>query len=247
MKTTPFFALFFSLITFAFGQENDCSQARSQVYQGFLANSPNLIADGVDAYAALFKADPSLENRFHLVQARDVLMGYCMQDENCGVDRDELLDEMIEDAKRLNQKDDKNAAYAATLSSLYGVKIGLNPMQGMFLGSKSTKLIDEALALDPTHPLVQLEKAGSLYFTPEMWGGDKQQAIKHYQKAVAAFEAQDDLANNWHYLEALAWLGQAYAATDQPDQARATYQKALAFEPKFRWVSEGLLPALDER
>ena len=76
-----------------------------------------------------------------------------------------------------------------------------------------------------------------------MFGGDIHEAIKHYEHAIQLYE-ENDLTNDWIYLDALAWLGIAYSKTDQLEKAKATFEKALSVEPEFTWVKNNLLPNL---
>ena len=117
----------------------------------------------------------------------------------------------------------------------------------MFLGGKSSSNIEEATKLDPSSPLVWQVYGVSKLFTPEMWGGDAKVALESFEKAVKLYEASDvQKASNWRYLDALAWLGQAYATNNQKDMAKKVYEKALEVEPNFGWVKYSLLPAINK-
>lgn len=120
-------------------------------------------------------------------------------------------------------------------------------MQGMFLGSKSSGLADKAIDLSPASPFVWKVYANSKFFTPEMFGGDLKEAIESYEKSVALYEASPTkLKSNWYYLDALAFLGQAYAKNGENGKAIATYEKAISVEPEFGWVKYRLLPIVKE-
>lgn len=89
------------------------------------------------------------------------------------------------------------------------------------------------------------QHSSNLFYTPPAFGGGLQQAIQGFQAAAPGFEAKGT-ENNWPYLQCLAMLGQAQQADGQREAARATYQKALATAPGFRWVRDELLPALEQ-
>ena len=95
------------------------------------------------------------------------------------------------------------------LSSLYGNKIGADPMLGMTLGPKSGTMMAKAMKLEPHNPRTQLISGWSAYFTPKMWGGGKDKARKHFQQAIAyydSFKVEDPLLPDLGHEEAYAWL-----------------------------------------
>jgi tetratricopeptide (TPR) repeat protein len=156
---------------------------------------------------------------------------------------DEYYDHAVENLESMIEQDKKWAEPKALLSAVYGLKMGYSPMQGMFLGSKSASLIEKAKELAPQSPMVWKIYANSKYFTPEMWGGDLKEAIAAYEKSVQLYESKPaDLKFNWMYLDALAFLGQAYFKNNEIGKAITTYEKILKLEPEFGWVKYSLLP-----
>ncbi|MEM1247457.1 MAG: hypothetical protein AAGK22_13855 [Acidobacteriota bacterium] len=133
------------------------------------------------------------------------------------------------------------------LSGVMGTRIGLDPGLGMRLGPKSGRYLAKAEALSPDNPRVHLQEGISKFNTPKSWGGSMKKAESSLRKAVALFAENPEQATwpNWGYLDALAWLGQALAAQDKIDEARAVYQQALAVNPEMGWIRYQLLPALD--
>ena len=76
-----------------------------------------------------------------------------------------------------------------------------------------------------------------------MWGGDLDEAIAAYEKAIQLYESNPAaLQFNWMYLDTMAFLGQALAKKGQSEKAIAIYEKALKAEPEFGWVKFVLLP-----
>lgn len=138
-------------------------------------------------------------------------------------------------------KNKKWAEPHALLSAAYGLKMAYSPMQGMVLGSKSSSLAEKAIKLNAQSALAWKVYANSKFFTPEMFGGDVAEAIKAFQKSIQLYENQKQ-TNQWMYLDALAYLGQAYIKTEKKTEAIATFEKALKVEPAFGWVKHGLLP-----
>jgi tetratricopeptide (TPR) repeat protein len=179
---------------------------------------------------------------FKLAQAQFALLNSTMRlkDEDLF---DAYYDDTVELIEKLMDQDSKWAEPPALLSAVYGLKMAYSPMQGMFLGPKSGSLIEKAKKLDPSSPFVMKVYANSKYFTPEMWGGDLQEAITSYEKCIQLYDAKpESLKFNWFYIDALAFMGQAYQKNNDNTKAVAAYEKALAAEPTFNWVKHSLLP-----
>lgn len=185
-------------------------------------------------------SDPTL--RWNLALAQYGLLSATMRTRD--EDRfDEYYEKTEEHLKALGKNDKMKAEAKALLSGLYGLKLGYSSMMGMVLGPKSSGLIEDALELDPKSALVWRIEANSKMYTPEMFGGDKEEAIKAFEKSIGLFEQQPaTLKNNWLYLDAHVFLGQAYTSEGQTAKAIAIYEKALKLEPNLYWVKNTLLP-----
>ncbi|CAN0600326.1 unnamed protein product, partial [Ectocarpus sp. 12 AP-2014] len=186
------------------------------------------------------------ENLYHLLLAQHGLLNATMADQD-----EDLFDDHYKKAKDNSEElIDANYQVAnakAMLSAIYGWEMAYSPYKGMFLGGKSSSTIAEASKLDPSSPIVWQVYGSSKLFTPEMWGGDTKLALEYFEKAVQLYEANDTQnASNWRYLDALAWLGQAYEANDQSDMAKKVYKKAFEIAPDFGWVKHALLPSINE-
>ncbi len=145
----------------------------------------------------------------------------------------ELLEKLIEDNPEWGEP-------KAVLSSTYGLVMAYNPMKGMFLGMKSNALIDEAMELQPESALVQKLYAGSKLYTPEMFGGDPKEAVKHFSKAMELYTTKNSIENNWLYLDAMMGLAMAYKKTGEEMKATSTLEEAIKIEPKYYWAKAEL-------
>jgi tetratricopeptide (TPR) repeat protein len=82
-----------------------------------------------------------------------------------------------------------------------------------------------------------------------MFGGGADKAEAYLRKSIELFanDRPEPPAPDWGLAEAHLWLGQAYAKQNKIDSARASYERALAIEPRNDWVRFELLPSLDRR
>jgi tetratricopeptide (TPR) repeat protein len=158
----------------------------------------------------------------------------------------------LEEADMLLEQATARAPTADALAlrgSVLGLMIGSsgNPLSGMTLGPRSSGLVDRAMELDPKNPRVWLIRGMSAMFTPKMFGGGTDKAVRDLQKAIELFDAERPVAPapSWGHADAYVWLGQALQKDQKNDEARAAYQKALAVQPGYMWVQRVLLPSLD--
>lgn len=161
---------------------------------------------------------------------------------------DKLVDSGIQHLEKAIQLDKNFAEAYALVASLYGEKIGGNPLLGMSLGPKSGVFMEKAVKLAPGNPRVVYLDAISKNFTPAMFGGSKEKAISGLYQAGGLFanwQSSDPLAPEWGHAECYAWLGNILTEQNKFTEARAAFEKSLALRPNYGWVKYDLLPKLD--
>ncbi len=219
----------------------DVSQDRKILYEGYIKNNEVKITSVVKNLTRTFKTNPKPEARFALAEAQCVLLTHAL-----GNKKDDLFDRYVdqveENLQKLIKEEYMPAKSHALLAQVYGFRIAANPWKGVFLGGKSNKQIELALAADKNDPLGWYQRANSYLNAPAAFGGDKEKAVKDFEKAVQLMETQNNLRYNWYYLDMLTWLGIAYQRTDQPQKAVNVFRKALKFAPERAWVKDELLP-----
>jgi len=164
--------------------------------------------------------------------------------------REKVIEDAISHFKRATSIDSTMADAWALLSGAYGQMMGMNPMQGMSLGPKSSDALEKAKELAPKNPRVWIVSGTQDYFTPSMFGGDKEQALKKLKKAARLAEqesVEDPLMPNWGHAEAYAWIGIAEMNAERYAKARTAFEKALELNPDYGWVKGVLLPKLEEK
>ena len=164
--------------------------------------------------------------------------------------REPVLKDAIDHLKRAAKIDSTMADAWALLAGCYGQRMGLDPMRGMSLDPKSSEVMEKAMTLAPKNPRVWIIGGTQDYFTPSMFGGDKEQALEKFKKAARLAEQEsvsDPLKPNWGHVEAHAWIGIAHMNAERYDQARTAFEKALDVNPDYGWVKYVLLPKLDKK
>ena len=152
---------------------------------------------------------------------------------------DDNVDQTIDLLKKIAKQNPEHGESRAVLSSVYGLVMAYSPMKGMLYGMKSSSLMDEATKFNPESALVQKLYAGSKLYTPEMFGGDADEAIEAFNRSIELFEAGDP-SENWLYLDAHMGLALAYNKVEKQDEAKTTLENAIAIEPDYKWAKSVL-------
>lgn len=158
---------------------------------------------------------------------------------------EQYIDETLDQLDELLEKYPKSSDLYTISSALMSVQMAFSPMKGMTLGSLSGKHINQSIQLDSLNAIAWRQYASSKYFTPKMWGGDIQEAIRTYQLAIELFEKQNQ-TKNWIYIDSIVWLGIAYKKVGEYEKAKTEFVKALQIAPNFNWVKNQLLPSVSQ-
>ena len=148
----------------------------------------------------------------------------------------DALDESMEILEELNDLQPDNVEVKALLAQVYGYKIALSPIKGMYYGPKAQSMLAEAEKLDPNNPRVLLVKGISAANTPPMFGGDKDEAMKAFEQAIEQYEEDQYSDYHWGYAETYTWRGVLMYKQGDKAQAQADWQKAIEVEPGYGWA-----------
>ncbi len=243
-KTNYIFSLFMVLCccinNALVGQDFTVQQT---AYKAYLSSSKSLWQQALKSQESIYNnSNKGKDQLFELVLVQYGLLNSTMASKDETTFNDHV-DGTIENLEALLEQDKNWSAPKAILSAVYGLKMAYSPWKGVFLGSKSSSLVEKAVKEDKDSAIAWKIYGNSKLFTPEMWGGDANAAVEALEKAMALFESQPDLLKfNWLYLDTMSFLGQAYSKTAQQDKAIKMYKKALSIEPDFNWVKYSLLP-----
>ena len=120
-----------------------------------------------------------------------------------------------------------NALALCYKGDFLGYRIGMNKLKAVTLGSKSRSCVEKALKLAPNNPQILFDYGNLLYYPPKMFGGNKAQALKYYQKAISIYEKQNKTTNNWIYLQLFVVQGHCYELLGNDQLAEQSYLKVL--------------------
>ena len=160
----------------------------------------------------------------------------------------QCVNQAISYLKKAIDLEDNFADAHALLAGAYGQKIGLKHHLGIVLGPKAKENREKAKHLEGDNPRVALIAGLHYYYTPTMFGGDKQRAMHNFELAVELFtkeEISNPIQPSWGYDEAYTWLGILHMEQQNIENARKAFIKALEVNPNNGWVKSYLLPGLN--
>jgi tetratricopeptide (TPR) repeat protein len=138
----------------------------------------------------------------------------------------------------------KNATAYSFKGSFLGFKIGIDKCKAIFLGSESKNDINKAMLLDPQNLQAIIDKGNLLFYSPRIFGGDKNEALNYFLKGVKLMEMNNETNQNWVYLNLLTMIATVYEKTDKLKDAKFTYEKIMRNEPDIKWIKYDLYPQL---
>lgn len=245
MKFYLSFIFSFLLCTSIYAQQKPWEKGKAAAYQGYISGNESQWSAGIDLLKSALNNNPgNHELAYEYLLAEYGKIGFCNTTRTCG-DLIDLIDDSQKRLKKIIKEKGESSRYSALMGGLIAMEIEQKPAQMMFLGPKCSSYISESVEMDTKNPTAWVEKGNLKYHAPRLFGGDMEEAIECFEKAISLYEADPSLkANSWLYLHSLAWLGKAYEEEDERDKARQTFEKALRVEPNFLWVKKELLPEL---
>ncbi len=231
------------IVLFAFLTAQANEVYKNNLYTAYTKSNMKLWESTITLMEYEYKQNGNIDLLYKLTNAKYGFIAYNIGNEN--VDKaGQHLWKAIKHAEKLIESGKYQSEAYALQGAFYAFKIGLKPITGVIWGPKSLRSINKAMELDASNPRAWLEKANSLYYMPEAFGGSKENAILHYEKAVNIYEQQGKTSNNWMYLNTLTTLAQSYENVGKHKKAKEIYKKILSIEPRFDWVKNELYPNL---
>ncbi len=241
------FFLLFLIMSFHEISSQSLESSQKKIYQGYVSGNKNAWEEGISELEKLASNKSNFEVQYELLLAQYGRIGFLLSQESTKSKASAQLEKTLSLAQSTLKQYPKKGELKALIGGLYGLKIGLSPAKGIYLGPRSLRYLNDGTQMSPTHPAVWVEMANAKYHSPKLFGGSNQEAIKYFSKAQGLFEQSNNKYRyNWLYLHTLAWLGQAYEKAEEWDKAESTYRQALKLWPDFEWVKEELIPQLEQ-
>jgi tetratricopeptide (TPR) repeat protein len=176
--------------------------------------------------------DNSPENRLYLSILDYWLSGYYLQHgkkDSASIYMQEVVN-FIEEVPEEN----RIARDWAFLGYFYN---SLIPTKGFFsapgLSKKAGRCFKRAFEMDVEDPIIHLLKGISLYYTPGIFGGGAEKALKSLNKALELYEGK---ANLWGHKVALLYNAFCLKKLKREDEALEVLDELLSKYPDFGWA-----------
>ena len=108
------------------------------------------------------------------------------------VTSEQLKNENSDVSRSSNQAPNFLAQANALMSGVIGLRIGISPWKGIFLGSKSSSYLERAMKAAPDDPLVIWMSAVRYHRTPASFGGDIAKASAQYARLAFSTDTESE-------------------------------------------------------
>lgn len=220
---------------FATAQKKDLAYYQCAFFESYRAGTMAPWPGLIDEMAQVKSADLAWQTE--MVKAMYGLVGYQIgqRDKEAAktyiTKADVHLDKLLE-------KYPNNAQLHSLKGAFYGYKISLAAYKAPFLGPKSLEQIDESLKLDPAEPMGYIEKGNSLQYRPAIFGGDKTEALKFYQKALMLIETKNNSKCNWQKMLLCSFILKNLYETNQNAEAETFLVAMQKDYGSMNWIKQ---------
>lgn len=137
--------------------------------------------------------------------------------------------ETVQKTLKTYQSCDEAALYSASL----GLSITLKPWQAAFIAGRAGDALEYCAQTPPHAPTLMVEGV-ALYNTPSLLGGDREQALSAFNRALEQYRKEDA----WGHEDAWLWKIKALMALERTEEARTTHARATEKFPDYVELSE---------
>lgn len=227
-----------SVSLFSHGQGN----LQKDLYQAFLLND----AAKWEKVTYNYEKNADLSSNVDLLKLIHCYYGYISV--LIDKDQDKKATENLKKAEtyidKILKEEPNNAAalnYKGVFISYY---VSMNKMKAPALGNQILTNLNKAYKLDPNNVQILFDRGNSLFYPPKMFGGNKTEALKYYQKAISIIEKQNNTRENWIYVQLLFQVGRCHELTGNLELAKKEYEKTLKIEPNLKLLRDKYYPGL---
>ncbi|HDZ41816.1 MAG TPA: tetratricopeptide repeat protein [Bacteroidetes bacterium] len=228
--------IFSSLITGA----QDIYTYRSRIYDSYARGEMSGWRVTIEEMEKVYDRSGSMELLHELLLSQYGFIGYCLK-EDMKKEASYHLARARANLETLKANKPGSAELIALEGAFFGYEMGIHKLKAMVLGPKAKEKIDGAVEKDPNSVRTLLEKANQLNFSPKIVGGDTEEAIEYYKKAIRLIEADaENLRKNWIYVNTVVVLAKAYEKLGNNSHACALYEKLIDYDINIKWVKDDL-------
>jgi tetratricopeptide (TPR) repeat protein len=216
----------------AWGAETNWLDVESRIQYGYYTEDPRALA-GVMELLAPAQTDSAFKGYYAGLANYRLTQLTPARDKSRAKETAEACVDNLEQAVKI-RKDFADAL--ALQSACLDVLAGLEAWRTPFAASKSGSQIEKARHLGPKNPRVLLLDAVEAYERPKASAADKDRALRGFEQAAAAFEAERQETEHvpgWGAAEAYVYLAKCRLDRGATLDARDALERALLIAPEF--------------
>lgn len=227
--------VFFSfMLVPSFGQNN------KTIYQAYISGNMVDWKNAMDSLEAI--QSKTNKDKLDLINYQYGYIAWCIDKDKIS-EAEKYMKKSEELIMKLEQTKYNLSMLYAYKAAFIGFKIGISPYKAPFIGSESLNFAKQSVITDSTNALGYVQLGNIAYYTPNLFGGSKKEAMQHYKRALNLMERQPNKTyHNWNYLNLLATIINAFLELEQYKMAKYYCVKTLSVEPNFDWVINKLYP-----
>jgi hypothetical protein len=222
-------------VFWATAQKKDLAYYQCAFFESYRAGNMDPWPGLIDEMAKVESTDAAWQTE--MVNAMYGLVGY-----QIGQGEKDAAKKYVDKAdgllEKLLEKNPKNARLHALSGAFYGFKISLAFYKAPFLGPKSLSHIEKAISLDPNEPTGYIEKGNSLMYRPAAFGGDKEEGLALYRKALALMDAQTGGKCDWQKMLLRTFIVKGLYETKRDAEAQAFVKQMEKEYGSMNWIKK---------
>lgn len=225
--------------------QNTVQQYKALFYAYYVKNDFQQWAQTLSKLEAFVARNPNRTHLYELSLAQYGLLGYYRESKQTekGV---ALLRKAEKTVDKMLALDEKWAFANCLKGAMLGLETEFYPAKVVYLGPRALAYYDDGRELASNQPDAYVELANLAYHAPAVFGGDKEEAVTYFKKAINLYDQKPALKqNNWQYLHSLAWLARSHMALGDKSAARETIDKLRRYAPNFHFLNSVLVPELE--
>lgn len=216
MKKLIFVLLASLMMTSAFAQSEKYMKAMGSLV-GALDTTRSIVGltDMANSFERIANAEKTQWLPYYYAALSTINAAYSYSDGTFG-DKSVVMDPLADKAEAFLNKAEEmskdNSEIWLVKKIIASVRMMANPMaRYQQYSSIATAALEKAKSLNPDNPRVYLQEGQDLYFTPEQFGGDKQEAKKRFEQTISKFgtyKPESPIHPNWGLQTANYFLSQ---------------------------------------
>lgn len=233
MKKIIFTIILCCSFCFSFGQKSiDC-----RLTESFINQNMNEWNKFVDELTIEINKTHSEDLQFKRMIVRHLYLAYLLFNTPNSEQVDIQLEGLSKDIEDLT-KSTKYGKICLAFKSPYLAYAALNnPVTAVYRLPMSFSAAKTAIAEAENSPYSWSEYGNLQYCYALFIGGNYEDAITSFQKAIQLFEAKSqDNKCNWYYINTLLFLAKSYEDNKQNDKANQVYDKILSIRPDYEAI-----------